>query len=210
MGRDYSYHRWRESNQNSLTKPELGKVTTYPEEKVILRLTSAFDAKAEKARYDINKGLISSDQSIIICISGGGMEQRFPMYEEGGYPQIAKAVLPLGNLVFWIDRESKEVTSREYKYRESVTKATITGEKGIKTEYFLDECYSHISAVIYSWVNVWNPVSKDNWGQDFYLIHNPFAKNKLPAGAIPCGQEFIVSANETSFSMHPVVNHEKS
>jgi hypothetical protein len=197
-------------NPNSITKPEMGVAYSYPEEKVILRLTNAFQIKANKALADIEKGLIKNDQPIIIGISGGGMEESQPMYEEGGYPQIAKAVLPIGDLVYWIDRESKEITGKEYEYRESVKKRTESLDQDIKTDYFLDENYSHISAVIYSWTNAWSPIPRKNWGQDFYIIHNPLAKNRIPAGSIPCGHEYLVTANETSFTMKPVINHEKS
>jgi len=195
-------------NSNTLTETELDIATDYPEEKVILRLTNAFSSKADKARADINKGLIKPDQPIIICISGGGMSERVPMYTSGGYPQIAKAVLPIGDLMYWIDEKSRGITRREFKYRASVRKITDSGEREIKTDFFLDERYSHVSAVMYSWANAWNPLSRKNWGQDFYIIHNPLANNQLTPGSFHCGKEFMVSANETSFKMSSVVDHE--
>jgi len=197
-------------NPNSLVDLQPGKVQSYPEEQVILRLSSAFFDKSKKLRSDIEKGLISPSQPIIICISGGGMKERLPIYPVGGYPQIFKSLLPIGDLVLWMNRASMEVRSHEFKYRQGVKKKTSSGEKLIETEFFLDEKYAHISAVVYSWADAGNPAPREKWGCDFFTVHNPLAKNKLPLNFIQCGKEYPITVSNDSFTIEPVIDHEES
>lgn len=199
-----------EGNPNTIPKQKMNVVQSYPEKQVILRLSNAFYTKANKLRNDIKKGLICKDQPIILCISGGGLIENIPMHAEGGYPVITKAVLPVGDMMFWLNRETHKLVSNEYKYREGVNKNTTNGESMISTDFFLNEEYNHISAVIYSWANAANPINRDRWGCDFYTVHNPSAINKLPSGIIRCGTEYPVTMNAESFTMEPSISHEKS
>jgi len=195
-------------NKNTIPKAESGKVCSYPEQQVILRLGSTFYTKAKKLKNDIQKGLITQEQPIIICISGGWLSERLPMYPVGGYPQIVKVLLPLGDLVFHITRDTKKITSHSYKYREGVKKQSECGESLIETDFFLNQEYSHISAVVYSWANPGNPVERKKWGSDFYTIHNPTADNKLPTRFIKCGIEYEIRTDDYSFTILPEINHE--
>jgi hypothetical protein len=197
-------------NPNTVPNQVNGVSRSYPEDKVILRLCNAFETKAQKMRKDINKSIVDTCQPIVICISGGGMNERIPMYPVGGYPQIVKALLPVGDLIFWMNRETREVMSKEYKYREGVDKTTGDGNIIISTEPFLNEEYSHISAVVYSWANAGNPIERKKWGSDFFVLHNPRAINPLPRGFVNCGQEYNVAVADDSFTMEPVINYEMS
>lgn len=199
-----------EGNKNTIPKPKSGKTNSYPEEQVILRLGSAFYTKASKFKNDILKGLIATDQPIIICISGGWLAERIPMYPVGGYPQIVKVLLPIGDLVFWINKDTKKITLHQYKYRAGINKKSKTGEILIETDFFLNQEYGHISAVVYSWANAGNPIERKKWGGDFYTIHNPQAINKLPVGFIKCGIEYEVKTDEKSFTILPEINHENN
>lgn len=138
------------------------------------------------------------------------MSERIPIYPVGGYPQIVKALLPIGDLVLWINRDTKETIDREYKYRESVTKKSKNDHIPISTRFFLDSSYSFVSGVLYSYANAFNPMELDELGSDFFFVHNPLAKNKISEGAIKCGQEYVVQVDDESFKMKPVINHEKS
>ena len=50
----------------------------------------------------------------------------------------------------------------------------------------------------------------DKLGCDFFFVHNPLATNKIVERAIKCGQEYVVQVDAESFTMKPVINHEKS
>jgi len=136
------------------------------------------------------------------------MSERIPTYPVSGYPQIVKALLPIGDLEMRINRDTKKIIDQEYKYCDSVTKKTKNGHVPISTKFFLDPYYSFVSGVLYSYANAFDPIELDKLGCDFFFIHNPLAKNKIVDGAIKCGQEYVVDAE--SFTMKPVVNHEKS
>jgi hypothetical protein len=200
----------KEGNPNSIPKAISGQVSRYPEDKVILRMCNAFETKAKKMVQDIEKGIIQPNEPIIVCISGGGLEERIPMYPEGGYPQIVKALLPVGALTFWFSRDSRELVSREYEYRESINKVTQNGDLKIGTEAFLNDNHTHVSAVIYSWADAGNPIERERWGSDFYIIHNPRATNPLPSGFAKCGIEYSVTVKPDSFTLKPAINHEES
>lgn len=199
----------KDGNPNTIPKIDYNGDYSYPEDKVILRLSSVFKAKAEKLEKDICKGIINYSDLIVICISGGGMSENLPM-DDGGFHQIIKALFPVGNMNYLIDRSSKEITGRKFEYRDSISKITDSGEMPIETNFFLNEKYSHVSAVVYSWANAANPTDRENWGRDFYIIHNPLAKNPLPKKLICCGREYVVTATERSFTIGPVFYHEDS
>ncbi|ANB23838.1 hypothetical protein A6F57_00590 [Alteromonas stellipolaris] len=194
-----------DGNPNTIPKAVSGEVNRYPEDQVILRMCNAFETKSKKLAQDVFKGLIKENEPVVICISGGGLEERIPMYHEGGYPQIVKALLPVGDLKLWFGRENKKLLSQEYKYRESIRKIKKDGDLWIGTEVFLNSESSHISAVIYSWANAANPYSEKNWGNDFYLVHNPYATNPLPAGFANCGVEYTVEFGDESFEIKTTV-----
>ncbi len=138
------------------------------------------------------------------------MSERMPMYPAGGYPQIVKALLPIGDLVLQINRDTKEIIDQGYNFRDSVSKKAKNGHIPISTQFFLNPYYSFISGVLYSYANAFNPIELDKLGCDFFFVHNPLAKNKIVEGAIKCGQEYVVQVDAESFTMKPVVNHEKS
>jgi len=141
-------------------------------------------------------------------LQSSGMSGHFERNTQGGYPQIVKALLPLGDLVFLMDRKTREITSHQYKYREGINKKSNNGETLIETDFFLNPEYDHISEVVYSWANAGNPIGREKWGSDFYTIHNPQALNELPVGFIKCGIEYEVKADAKSFTILPEINHE--
>ena len=200
----------QKGNENSVPKAVMGEVQFSPETQVILRLTNAFISKARIINDYINKQIIRPDQKVIICISGGRMSEGMPTYPVGGYPQIVKALLPIGDLVLRINRDTKKIIDQGYKYRDSVTKKGENGHIPISTQFFLDPFYSFVSGVLYSYANAFDPIEIDKLGSDFFFVHNPFADNKIAEGSIKCGQEYVVQADDESFTMKPVINHEKS
>lgn len=200
----------QEGNENSVPKTVIGKVQSSPQTQVILRLTNAFISKARIIKDYIDKQIIRPDQKVMICISGGWMSERMPKYPVDGYPPIVKALLPIGDLVLWISKDTEEIIDQEYKYRDSVTKKGENGHIPISTQFFLDSFYSFVSGVLYSYANAFNPMEVDKLGSDFFFVHNPLAKNKIAEGSIKCGEEYVVQDDDESFTMNPVIDYEKS
>jgi len=178
----------------------------YPEDKVILRLANAISVKFKKIRSDLENNLLKPDQPIVLCISGGGLSERIPMYPEGGFPQIMKALLPVGDLRLWFARNTQQFLSKEFVYKGALNKANGST---VSTECFLDNTNRFISAVIYSYANAGMPCERPKRGCDFYTIHNPLAANPLPEGFINCGVEYTVSLNEELITINPPICHER-
>ena len=114
------------SKPNSISKPELGILRDgfADQDKVILRITSCFIDKADKILTYIENGIIRSSQRTIICISGGWIDpfSRLPLYPEGSFPAVVKALLPIGNMVLFMNREKMTVVGTTAQYRGHVTK----------------------------------------------------------------------------------------
>lgn len=199
----------QEGNENSVPHLSYKEAQSYPETQVILRLTNAFVSKAMIIQNYIDNKIIQPDQKIIICISGGWMSERLPHSPISGFPQIVKALLPIGDLVLHIDTKEKEIIDRNFNYRDSVNKKLKDGNKAISTQFFLDPHYSFISGVLYSYANAFHPIEIERLGCDFFFVHNPLAKNKIDECSIKCGTEYVVELNSESFTMKPI-DHEES
>lgn len=196
-------------NPDTIAAIDMKNYQGYPEDKIILRLTSAIQTKWDKIQEDIDKLLIEPNQPIVICISGAELHEPYQMHHSGGYPQIVKAVFPVGDTTFWLSTDTKKIVSKNVNYKNTVNKS-----KGgpIHTEYFTDPKYSCISAVIYSSANATGPIATESEkrGCDFFTVHNPLATNPLPPGFVNCGIEYFVDIFDDRIYIQPPVDHEST
>lgn len=141
------------------------KVNIVPEEKIMLRLTSALSGKIEKFRkYKKNK--IIKEGSYIIAINGALLPY---YYVEDNIPRIVKALYGVGHEVIDINSNANNFLSK----REQIKK-----NKKIKIEanYFRINDYSDISAVIYSRMKI---ESLDKIEDEIIIINNPFSDRSI-------------------------------
>ncbi len=195
---------------NSVPELKTG-ISRPPRRQIILRMTSSFKDKADKIRKDIENDVIGNNQPIVICISGGwiGSLDRFPRQIQGGFPEIVEALLPIGHMKLLLDRESMKITGIDFEYRESVHKIRSDGgSEDVETNYFIDEKYAHISAVIYSYADATDVLDVKDMGNDFFIIHNPLARNPLPVGSIRCGVEYAIQLHDNTLQIK-TINHSK-
>jgi len=141
-------------------------------------------------------GYIRPGQSSVIAISGAMLPYRF---SEALVPRIVRAVFGIGDLALELDRATTKCVGRHLGYKDEVKKLS---KKAVKTDTFLrDEC-SHISAVIYSsscWVH--HPITP---GAEFVTVHNPHATTPLPDGWVPFGDEYWLDGCQLRHTRHPV------
>ena len=169
--------------------------------RLILRLTNAFCTKANQILRYLEKGEIEKNQPVVIGINGARMTPQIPIYPKGGFPPIVHAVLPVSDPILSVNKK-ENTTEIKFNYRDQVNKHS--GAK-VNTDYFLQDHYSHISAVIYSYATVGRPgITRDNWGCDFFTVHNPQAKNPLPENFIQSGKEYFTSNTPDEFSVRTV------
>lgn len=186
-------------NRNSIPGFEIGKAITYPERQILLRITNSFAVKSKKLKRDIEKGIVKSNESIVIVISANGLHERSPMYYEDSFPEVVKALLPVSDPLYWINPDTMNVASKEYKWKSSIKKKLCDKEIDISTEHLLLTDNEHISAVIYTWYSAFDATEDENLGNDFFLVHNPLARNPIEKGLLPSGIEYFVCMDDDGF-----------
>jgi len=152
---------------------------SFPVTELILRFTSVIWDKYKILKDYINKGIVKSDDSYVIAINSSKIDLAA---SEGHPPHILKALFSLGHPIWSYDIEKRKVTDEAFAYKPIVLKKS--GEK-IETLYFENEKYCEISAILYSRATpFFKPI-----GWDYFLIHNPYALNPIPFGALKIGRE---------------------
>jgi hypothetical protein len=199
-----------EDNPNSILPIENGMWDHMKvREQIMLRITSSFMYKSRKILEYIEKKIIGNSQRVIICINGGWLKGppliRFPYYPVGGFPEVVSALLPIGNMVFLINKGNRRITEKTFEFRDTIAKQkNDTDPIGIKSDYFIDHMFAHISAVIYSYANICDTIDDSSLGRDFFVIHNPLAKHPIPLGSFKCGIEYKVEFDGEIISIQTI------
>jgi len=175
-------------NQNSNDRvPELvitnpPTAQKVPAEQIILRYRAAIKEKYdEKYSKYLECRIISEGDYYIIAINGCRIPSSIIDYNP---PRILRSVLPFGYPQVTIDTNSLQTISEDYQYRAHIEKA---GGSPVQTDIFLDPYYQHISAILYSNVDIFNLT--DSMGDDFITVHNPLAY-PLPDDFLNFGQQW--------------------
>jgi type I restriction enzyme S subunit len=169
-----------------------------PQDKIVLRCTSAIAAKfPAQYRRHVERGIVGLEDSYVIALNHA---EAYHYAEVGEPPYILRAVLGLGSHFVTIDRDTGKLTGQGVQYRGSIPKATGSP---VETRLFLSSESAPVSAIIGSVTNIGTPVHlrEHRMGQDFRLVHNPFAANALPAGLLVRGEEVHVSLRESEFQV---------
>lgn len=169
-----------------------------PQDKIVLRCTSAISAKyPTQYRRHVEKRIVSPADCYVVAVNHSDV---YHYAEVGEPPYILRAVLGLGSHFVTIDRGTGELTGQGVQYRGSIPKAT--GAE-VETRLFLSSESAPVSAVIGSVTNIGTPVhlSQHQMGQDFRLVHNPLAANALPSGLLARGEEVRVALRENEFEV---------
>jgi len=148
---------------------------------IVLRLRSVIEDKSKQFNEYKKDGIVKPNQATVIAISGVLFPDRFP----GKPPEIVRAVYPAGNLATEFNRVTKTMSDLYLEYRDCVKKI---GGAGVATDIFLKPEFSHISVVLYGYVNWVDPPNPP--GADFIIVHNPMALTPLPDGWFPFGVEY--------------------
>lgn len=173
---------------DKLKKPPNGKVVKVSQDKMILRIQNSIDEKKRKYSNWIDKNIVSENEPFILAINGS--ELPFARTERE-MPLILRAISQFGNQYLTFSKENFEIIDQGYHYEDSVTKTSGTI---INKNIIENVDYNFISAFLYSCVDPLN--RPENMGDDYILIHNPLAVNKLPIGFLKLGREFYREENK--------------
>lgn len=180
------------TGDNAVPEYKYNEVSNQPSDQIVLRFTSAIQAKFNAYKNYRNKdndnAIINADDFYIIAINGGRVR-----YSSGAprLPYIVLSVLPFGDLVFALDKQSGKLVNSFHQYRDAIT--TLKGSP-VPTDIFMNRDYAGISAVLYSYMNVLNRPNRI--GVEVHIVHNPLADNKLPHGIFLFGTEWWVENNQ--------------
>ncbi len=155
----------------------------------VLRYTSVLNEKRKQHQQFLERARVGASEPYIVAINGGAIDDADL---EIGLPDVVRAVLPIDEPVYRVPIDSDEPPRTEWPYRDSVAKA---GGASVATTAFLSGEYAAISAVLFHPRGVWNI---DNLrGDSMVLIHNPYARNRLPMGTLAFGREYWVSLDDS-------------
>lgn len=162
-----------------------GKAIDVPEGEMLLRLSAGLMKKYNKYLSYRKSSIINSSEPFVIAIDRSGLEHTDPQI-----PLILKCLFGIGYQVLSINsgKPFSQTEGSAWSLREKVTK--VSGSE-VPQLLFRDSTFEGISLVVYCNNNILNcPREPEKMGDNFVMIHNPFAKNPLPENFFKFGQEW--------------------
>ena len=176
------------SKPDSVPNLQMGVAQQVPDDQIILRYRSVIRDKYWKYLEDKN---ITDKDCYIIALNGCKIR-----HGDREPPRIVRSVLPFGWDVVTVDTSSHKVVNRGYQYRSSLRKASGSP---VDTDIFTKPEYQHISAVMFSNVDVANPTSV--MGEDFIIVRNPLASRQLPDDFPKVGREYQAELSQSEITL---------
>jgi len=139
------------------------------DDKIALRLRAAIEEKSKKIKKYLEKETITESEPIIIAINTSKINVI-----------LANEFIEYSEMIFFAKSINSFIKNKEDKIV-PLKKDIITKNNGstVSSNIFLDNKYEHISAVLFSKCN-YTDYNKKELNNDYLLVCNPFAKNKLP------------------------------
>ena len=161
------------------------RASTIPTDEMVLRLATGLDTKFKKYVQDCQKGIIKDNESYVIAIDRSEVEHLDAML-----PNILKVLFGIGQLALQMRLGGKPVENPESFWTHEPFIKKQNGSS-ISMHFFDNPEHSGISAVIYSKDGILNSPRNPHMGENFFIVHNPLAKNPLSHGFLPFGEEYV-------------------
>ena len=161
-----------------------------PNEKIILRLTSALDTKLKKYEKDQRERRISPDDGFILAINGC---KAINGWHEGAddLPYMVKAVLPFGSQYVSWDPKAGVIVDSGFAYRPEISNSN---ESPVSTCWLQNERFKGISLIIYSeYGSLGLPQCM---GSEFNFIHNQLANHPLNLDTFKFGRHYWLEGDQ--------------
>lgn len=155
-----------------------------------LRYLGSIEAKRKQFARARDAGLVSSEDGLIIALSGS----QIPMADveaPGEPPLVVQMLFGMGPSPFLVELGSGQVRKGPPAIRPSFKKSS--GSE-VSSRLFCSPDAEEISGVLFDPLDVKNrPEARGRAaGEDFILVHNPFARLPLNVGQLPNGREFFI------------------
>ncbi|MFH4621769.1 hypothetical protein [Vibrio furnissii] len=161
-----------------------GEAHAVPNDRIILRYTSAIAEKYNKYLEYLKSEIIAPDEPFVIAINGCQIPSARADFEP---PRIVRSVFPIGHEYLTVDKKSGDVVDSGFEFRLSVQKENGTE---IPINHFINSEYSGISAIIFSCSDCCNRPKENN---DWVIVHNPLATNPIASDMISSHREYIAT-----------------
>jgi hypothetical protein len=156
--------------------PSFAGVRSFPHEAILLRWTTALDAKWKKYGDYRKKGVVSAADAYVIAINGCQLGT-FP--ETRGISQMpfgVETVFPVGPLAYRVNRDTSKIGQGFISERFHIMNANSAI---VATTPFVDPQYTGVSALI-------GCAAERTYGKplDLHVVHNPCADVPLRLGSL--------------------------
>jgi len=182
-----------------------GEASSVPHDLVLLRWTSAINAKANALIGDLDRkkngylqaGIVGPNDAYVIAVNACRLRHGpFPgITGISQFPYAAEATIPIGPYALQIDSKSLQVVDRGHQYRPFLLNKN---NSEVSTKLFFNPQYNGISAI---WALDLNGTSVIGNHEPIVVVHNPNASNPLPLGFLPSQNEHTVVIGENGFSI---------
>lgn len=155
-----------------------------PEDKIVLRYTTAIRDKYVKYLRYLRMGLVHREDAYVIAVNRSGLAYRW-VQAAIDLPRFLKAVYPIGELEVLIDRNELRISGMQNRSRFFISKAN---KSDVPVQAFVDRRWRGLSAILCSDVDVGS--SKLPLGYDLEIAYNPLSRCPLARGIIPSAREW--------------------
>lgn len=180
------------SGADKVPEQKDGVVCNVPNEKIILRYTSAISEKFNKYQEYLDKNILSDEEPYVIAINGCQIPSARLDFDP---PRIVRSVFPIGDEYVTIDKKAMKAVDRGFQFKASVKKESGSD---IMIKHFIEPDFSGVSAIIFSCSDCCNRPTN---GNDWIIVHNPEAKNPLPQEWITCEREYSAILTEDTYTL---------
>jgi type I restriction enzyme S subunit len=175
------------SKADSLVEPNPPEI---PEEKIVLRYTSAIGEKYRKYFRYLEKRIVNEADAYVVALNGSALGYwQSPAWD---VPRFLKALYPIGKPQLLLDKKSREVVDTGNQPRFTIVKAQGSP---VSRQAFIDRRWRGISAVIHSCAHAdmgrfcaYEDVRR--LGFEFEIAYSPLARQPLSQGVIPAKIEW--------------------
>jgi len=176
---------------DTLVEPKNGG--RIPEERIVLRYTTAIRDKYVKYFRYLRTGIVDRNDAYVIAVNESSLAYRWARAEID-LPRFLKAVYPIGELEMLIERNrnDRKIVGAQNRPRFFISKAN---KSEVPVQTFIDRRWRGLSAVLCSDVDVsW---SRMPLGDDLEIAYNPLARCPLTRGVVPAVREWWAKLDGT-------------
>jgi len=189
------------TGKNQIPPRTFGELRQVPSDEILLRWSSAFQAKCDKRNSYIKKGIIAETDPFIIAINSGLLDQP----NSNGisqYPYALEVVYPIGSQQLSIPPDNPKIATSSLQYRPEI--ANANGSL-VRTDIFLNQKFAGISGLLASTERPFDVPLKNQ--SELVFVHNHYAYSPISEGVLGVPVEYSIKPDRSSASFQICEQH---